>query len=124
MSAAQSRQVRHFRQILIWPLQLMPIHDDVQIQNHWELLQSDPHWQEVADEFGDPGEFKERHYAEFVTFLPYVQRMLYGEGKGCGNVPGESPLRVFRRNDVKKVRFTYPHDETNPVHFHVPPVHP
>ena len=34
----------------------------------------------MADEFtGDPGEFKERHYGEFVTFLPYVQRFLYGE---------------------------------------------
>jgi hypothetical protein len=119
MTSAQSRQVRHFRQILIWPLQLMPIRDDVQVQNHWELLQSDPNWREVADEFGDPGQFHERHYAEFVTFLPYVQRMLYGEGKGCGNVPGESPLRVFRRSDVKKVRLTYPGDDANPVTFDV-----
>jgi len=108
MAEKNERTVRHFRQILLWPLQLMPIHDDhVQIQNHWELLQRDPNWQEVADEF-DPASFQERHYAEFVTFLPYVQRMLYGEGKGCGNVPGESPIRVFRRKDVTKLRLLYP----------------
>src|SRR5436190_2891400 len=121
MSTNNERHVRHFRQILLWPLQLMPVRDeDVQIQNHWELLQSDPAWHEVADEFGDDlGEFHERHYSEFVTFLPYVQRMLYGEGRGCGNIPGESPLRVFRRSDVKKVRLTYPGDEANPITFDV-----
>ena len=38
-------------------------------------------WKEVVDEFtGDPTQFGERHYKEFVTFLPYVQRFLYGEG--------------------------------------------
>jgi phage terminase large subunit len=38
-------------------------------------------WCEVVDEYtGDAsGHFQERHYNEFVTFLPYVQRFLYGE---------------------------------------------
>ncbi len=116
MSQEEDLLVRHFRQILLWPLQLMPIREDVAFQNHWEIVQRDPAWHEVADEFGDdPAEFQERHYSEFVTFLPYVQRMLYGEGKGCGFAAGESPLRVFRRADVKKVRLRYPDDETNPV---------
>ena len=78
--------VRHFRQILLWPLQLMPVKAGAQIQRHWEYLDQagDNPWREVADEFtGDPSEFKERHYAEFVTFLPYVQRFLYGEGVGA-----------------------------------------
>ena len=45
----------------------------------------------MADEFtDDPKDFSERHYKEFVTFLPYVQRFLYGEGperrrqRACG----------------------------------------
>ena len=92
------RRVRHFRQILVWPLQLMPIREDAQIQNHWELLEcADNPWREVEDEFtADPRDFQERHYSEFVTFLPYVQRMLYGEGKGravsaCSAVPTSPP---------------------------------
>ena len=30
--------VRHFRQIMLWPLQLMPIHPAAQIQKHCEHL--------------------------------------------------------------------------------------
>jgi hypothetical protein len=122
MSDAQpgtARRVRHFRQILVWPLQLMPLRDDAQIQNHWELLERpalDNPWREVADELtDDPHEFQERHYSEFVTFLPYVQRMLYGEGKGRATTPGESPMRMFRRTDVAAVRMTYPDDGASVV---------
>lgn len=97
-------QVRHYRQILLWPLQLLPIREDAQIQRHWELLQkpgpNNP-WHEVEDEFcADPGEFQERHYHEFISFLPHVQRFLYGEGGGGRG----SPMRVFRRGDVHAVR--------------------
>jgi hypothetical protein len=67
----------------------------------------------VGDEFpADPTQFQERHYAEFVTFLPYVQRFLYGEGRQKQVVPmeqqaraaAESPMRVFRREDIAAVR--------------------
>ncbi len=101
------RIVRHFRQILVWPLQLMPIRHGEQIQNHWELLQRESPenpWCEVQDEFGSPEEFQERHYNEFVAFLPFAQRMLYGEGKGCGKLAAESPIRVFRRSDIAGLR--------------------
>ena len=30
--------VRHFRQILIWPLQVMPIREGAQIQEPWDIL--------------------------------------------------------------------------------------
>jgi hypothetical protein len=78
-------------------------------------------WRELVDEFtGDPNQFQERHYSEFVTFLPYIQRFLYGEGKGGdGDVHQESCLRVFRRRDVAKVRVTFPGLRTLPVTFHV-----
>ncbi|MEX8519431.1 MAG: hypothetical protein AB3X44_13045 [Leptothrix sp. (in: b-proteobacteria)] len=109
LSAAPALQVRHMRQVLLWPLRLMPVsaaggHG----QRPWELLQalgdSSP-WQEWIDEYtGSPERFHERHYSEFVTFLPYVQQFLYGEGGSRGGALAESSMRVFRRRDVAAVR--------------------
>lgn len=108
----QLPNVEKFREIVLWPVQLLPRHEGTQIQNHWECLSAtsaDSVWNEVADEFSvDPAEFKERHYKEFVTFLPFVQRFLYGEG-GASNGDGRfgrSPIHVFRRNDVAQARIT------------------
>ncbi|HEY6600043.1 MAG TPA: hypothetical protein VIZ30_12040, partial [Pseudomonadales bacterium] len=110
-AASPNKRVRHFRQILLWPLQLMPLREGAQIQRHWEVLQSDAAsnpWHEVIDEFGGaPGHYQERHYNELVTFLPYVQRFLYGEGDHSGADPDShrhSPMRVFRRDDIHAVR--------------------
>ncbi len=104
--------VKDFRQIVLWPVQLMPRQEGAQIQKHWELLERagiDSVWKEVADEFtADATQFSERHYREFVTFLPYVQRFLYGEGDVGGY--GHSPIRVFRRTDVAQARITFPGD--------------
>jgi hypothetical protein len=121
---SSNQTVRHFRQILLWPIQLMPIRKDAPIQKHWELLRTvdtDNPWKELEDEFtGDPRLFQERHYSEFVTFLPYVQRFLYGEGKGTGSaVLQESSIRVFRRCDVAKVRMTFPRPHAESVTFSV-----
>jgi hypothetical protein len=121
---ASDKTVRHFRQILLWPLQLMPIRKDAPIQKHWELLQKfepDNPWKELADEFtGDPHLFQERHYSEFVTFLPHIQRFLYGEGKGTGSaIHQESSIRVFRRSDIAKVRMTFPRPHVESVTFTV-----
>jgi hypothetical protein len=118
--------VRHFRQILIWPLQVMPIREGAQIQEPWDILlrsQDEHPWRELQDEFGcAPEDFQERHYSEFVTFLPYVRRFLYGEGQSRGGTPksgAESPLRVFRRSDIAKVRMTFPEPESQPETFNV-----
>jgi hypothetical protein len=73
----------------------------------WEMLlaQAGTHWQEVVDEYtGDAEGFHERHYNEFVTFLPYVQRFLYGEGRHHAGAGGEAAMRVFRRRDVRQAR--------------------
>ena len=115
--------VRQFRQILMWPLQLAPIREGAQIQEHWELLEragdGNP-WGELRDEFNCPGGFQQRHYSEFVTFLPYVRRFLYGDAKGRGGgAVCDSPIRVFRRNDVAKARLTFPGRSRTPVTFHV-----
>ena len=105
--------VRAFHQILIWPLQLLPLTESSKIHRHWEFLEKDHDrvWKEVDDEFcADPDGFQERHYREFVTFLPYVQRLLYGEGAKRRSMAsyGESPIKVYRRTDVAKVRVALP----------------
>ena len=115
--------VRHFRQIVLWPLQLAPLREDAQIQAHWEVLEragADNPWGEMRDEFrGGSAAFQQRHYSEFVTFLPYVRRFLYGDAKGRAGGACESPIRVFRRSDVAKLRMTYPDPTLAPVVFGV-----
>ena len=107
---APSPVARHFRQILLWPLRLMPLRSGEQVQRHSEALaaitENNP-WREQRDEFtGSPADFHERHYREFVTFLPHVQRFLYGQGRSSSSLRGygESPIRVFRRHDIDRVR--------------------
>lgn len=106
-----AKQIRHLRQILLWPVHLMPLQEGAPLQHHWEHLATpgpDNPWRELDDEFGDPSEFQERHYNEFVTFLPPVQRFLYGQGLGRAvkRSYGESPIRAMRRSDIAKVRLT------------------
>jgi hypothetical protein len=111
-TSTDPRCVRQFRQILLWPLRLMPLAEAGPLRRHWEVLKSaapDAPWHEVEDEItGDPAQFQERHYSEFVTFLPHVQRFLYGEGKSRARHDAASPIRVFRRDDVRRVRLTHP----------------
>ncbi|MFT4269298.1 MAG: hypothetical protein QM586_19105 [Xenophilus sp.] len=103
--------VRHLRQALLWPVRLMrPEPPEPGAPAPWQVLrdlgEASP-WREVVDEYtGDSSRFHERHYNEFVSFLPYVQRFLYGEGRsaGRGDHDGDSPMRVFRRDDIASVR--------------------
>ncbi len=119
-----SPPVRHFRQILLWPLQVMHARvREPHISKYWELLEAvgeQSPWREVEDEFGDPDDFQERHYKEFITFLPYVQRFLYGEGTGREALTGygKSPIRVYRRRDVAKMRVVLD-EQAPPVVFEV-----
>lgn len=82
------------------------------LARHWEFLQAlEPQspWQELAGAFsGDPDTFAEGYYKEFVTFLPYVQRFLYGESRGEIGLTGygNSPIRIFRHTEVAQVRLT------------------
>ncbi|HAO31933.1 MAG TPA: hypothetical protein DCQ84_03130 [Candidatus Competibacteraceae bacterium] len=115
--------VRHFRQILLWPLQIMrPPAGEPHISKYWELLEAVGDacpWREVDDEFGHPEDFQERHYKEFITFLPYVQRFLYGEGSRAGQAGyGKSPIRVFRRRDISRMRVILD-QQTPPLLFQV-----
>ncbi len=104
--AAQGKLVRHFRQILLWPVHLMPSACDQHVARRWDDLRRDnTAWYPVTDEYpSDPTQFQIRHYNEFITFLPAVQRFLYGEARQSSY--GESPIRVFRRSDIRTVRLT------------------
>jgi hypothetical protein len=108
LTAAET-SVRHFRQILLWPVYLTTT-ERADIPDYAQhLLNASPvsSWFEVEDEFtDDPADFKERHYNEFVAFLPSVQRFLYGQGKGGATRQGygDSPIRVLRRSDIHRVR--------------------
>ena len=102
-SPEQEVCVNQFRQVLLWPLRLMPVKgSEGQHAKPWKLLadmanmgEATP-WREVVDEYGgEHGRFHERHYNEFVTFLPFVQRFLYGEGSNKGAKAESSPMRVL-----------------------------
>ena len=107
-----SPTVRHLRQALLWPVRLMRPEGEAADARRtpWQRLRdmgSSSPWQEVVDEYtGDASRFHERHYNEFVSFLPYVQRFLYGEGRSAGRADhdGDSPMRVFRRHDIAALR--------------------
>jgi hypothetical protein len=122
----RAQQVRQFRLALLWPLRLMPAADDAGTQRRsWqELLDLGPAspWREVVDEYtGDREGFHERHYNEFVTFLPQVRAFLYGEGRshrGHGDSGADSPMRVFRRRDLVAVRVV-PRPGAAPLTLHL-----
>ncbi|WP_232627965.1 CorA family divalent cation transporter [Methylobacterium sp. Leaf118] len=104
--------VEHFRHILLWPLQLVPTGTEP-MACHWQRL--GPPWHTLSDRFGDGhGAFEERHYREFVAFLPHVQHFLYGEayGREAGRGYGPSPIHVVRRDDVTAARVVL--DEGDP----------
>ncbi len=111
---AASPHVQQLHQILLWPLRLMPAEgaDGLPGRAPWQVLRDlgavSP-WREQFDEYtGEAAGFHERHYNEFVAFLPYVQRFLYGHGRAArgrhdGGASG-SPMRVFRRHDIAAAR--------------------
>lgn len=100
----------HFRNILVWPVHLVGTGSAANAHDYagvFAKLGPGNPWREVEDEFtGDPKDFQERHYHEFVTFLPPAQRFLYGQGidKRSDGTSGESPIKVMRRTDIAAVR--------------------
>ncbi|MEO6091917.1 MAG: hypothetical protein ABIT04_02170 [Novosphingobium sp.] len=103
--AAADIMVREFRQMLIWPIELLPSCDGSGV-DHCQRLLADGHWREVsAAQAMRHGPTRQRIYTEFSAFMPDAQRFLYGEGDnrlGGGLQP--SPLRIFRRDDVAAAR--------------------
>ena len=99
--------IRHFRQVVFWPLQLMPLKPGAPVQRHWQALEqagAGHPWRELRDELNaESREIRERYYKEFVTFLPYVQRFIYGSSAGqeAAGRAEERSLRVFRRDETQ-----------------------
>jgi len=116
----QPPEVDTLRQVMLWPIQLIPQGEDQQIQHHWEYLKAaagNTPWKEIDDEFtSGAAQFSERRYREFVTFLPFAQRFLYGEGmRSEGDAScGRSPIRVFSRNDIAQARVSFG-DDPEPI---------
>ena len=120
-----NQTVDHFRTTLLWPLQIRPGFYGDHVQPIRDLLTAEGQaaaWKLVDDEFTkNPLDFQERHYKEFITFLPAVQRFLYGEGRSKSRSPDDpalpAPVEVYRRRDVKGLR-VWVHPEGDPVFLH------
>ena len=95
--------VREFHHTLLWPVQLRPMKRDASagVVHYWETLQRNPGpWTYVEDPLLINDDTCVLGYEEFVYFLPYVQRFLYGVGdEGTGR---QSSLHVFNRRDIKQ----------------------
>ncbi|MEJ2228768.1 MAG: hypothetical protein P8Y67_11135 [Alphaproteobacteria bacterium] len=103
--------VRKFHQIVLWPLQLISTNKNGAPHGYHSILEEmgDTLWTSQGDKFGGTGDqFDERHYREFISFLPHVQRFIYGDSRGAnmgGELrPGDISMRVYQRHDIKRVR--------------------
>ena len=102
---SEKKIVREFHHKLLWPITLRPLKrapngDPV---TFWDTLKDRPGpWEFVEDALLIEDESCLAGYEEFVHFLPYVQRFLYGVGDdGQGAL---SSLHTFQRHDLKEVR--------------------
>ena len=111
-ASSHKRIVNDFREIVLWPLQLIVPpgkHRPEDCDLLFAKAAAGGPWQLFDDEFGgEDGEFQERHYREFISFFPHAQRFLYGEAPAPNKVskPGDIPLKMYRRSDIKQVRIT------------------
>lgn len=105
--------VHELRHVLLWPLLIEPGYSGTAAATVLQTLAggagTPSPWSLLADEFtANPDDFQERHYKEFVTFLPYVQRFIYGESRSTRRSPDDPPSEasvvVFRRHDVAQLR--------------------
>jgi hypothetical protein len=114
---APGKLVREFHQTLLWPLQLRRINRDTGFTAYWDILAKNPGaWTKVKDPLLIEDESCEVGYEEFVYFLPYVQRFLYGVGEE-GRV-AQSSMHIFKRDDVASVRVRL-HEGAPPMELEV-----
>lgn len=97
--------VREFNHTLLWPITLQPLQHEPGMDpvHFWDMLKRQPGaWEFVDDSLLIEDESCLAGYEEFVYFLPYVQRFLYGVGdQGRG---GQSSLHAFQRHDLQEIR--------------------
>ena len=101
---ADAKIVREFHHTLLWPITLRPLRREsgADAVHYWDVLKRKPGpWKYAADTLLIEDESCVAGYEEFVYFLPYVQRFLYGVGDaGRG---AQSSLYAFTREDIAKV---------------------
>lgn len=96
--------VRQFHHTLLWPITLRALKrpPGADVVHYWDMLKRHPGpWKAVDDTLLIEDESCVAGYEEFVYFLPYVQRFLYGvgdEGRGA-----QSSLYAFTRDDIAAV---------------------
>ncbi|MBF0415870.1 MAG: hypothetical protein HQL79_08905 [Magnetococcales bacterium] len=104
--------VRHFRQIILWPLQLIALPED-EPRSQWQIFASlctDSPWERLDNEGDRESDAKQDiRYKEFTVFHPYVRRFLYGENFGPWthtpqDPPGNAAIKIFYRTDVAALR--------------------
>jgi hypothetical protein len=107
--------VRQFHHTLLWPITLRPLKREpgADVVHYWDMLRRNPGpWKYVEDTLLIEDESCVAGYEEFVYFLPYVQRFLYGvgdEGRGA-----QSSLYAFTRDDIASVTINL-HPESTPI---------
>lgn len=105
--------VREFHHTLLWPITLRPLRREPgsDVIHYWDILRRNPGpWKFVPDTLLIEDESCVAGYEEFVYFLPYVQRFLYGvgdEGRGA-----QSSLYAFRRDDIATAKVTLTENAT------------
>jgi len=116
-AAPEEKIVREFRHMLLWPLQLRRLGPACQQKTHWDALAAQPGpWKRVRDNLLVDDESCQLGYREFVYFLPYVQRFLYGIGEAESQTP--SSLHMFKREDIASVHLRL-REDSPPIEFAV-----
>ncbi len=111
--------VREFKHTLLWPVQLRSLRREAgtDVVHYWDILKRSPGpWKYVDDALLIEDASCKIGYEEFVYFLPYVQRFLYGvgdEGRGA-----QSSLHIFTRDDIAQLRIQL-HPEREFISLHV-----
>ncbi len=119
------KTVRHFRQILLWPVQLMPIrkaHRFRNIGSGCRTFEPDNPMEGVSGRVHGRSSSVSGTALQRVRHLPTLSSSVFSTEKGkvvASAIRQESSIRVFRRSDVAKVRITYPDPHAAPVTFQV-----
>ena len=81
-SPARNPAVHHFREIILWPLQIVTSATGNAARDCGSLFEGEAAgtpWRRFYAFGGPDVELQERQYREFISFLPHAQRFLYGE---------------------------------------------
>ena len=115
MAGSRGIAVERFRQVLIWPLAVArppggnpgwtPMKAVGRQVRRLATPEGNP-WQPIEDGLQYLDGRDDEKFQEFVYFHDFVGRFLYADSKA-----GKRALRIFRRDDVRRVSVTLPNSE-------------